>query len=739
MNIRVGKSFGLALIAAVGVLALLLATGTFNPQKAGAQAAVISAVGVQPTGPAGGETTHVRVNFTSSVAIVEGQPIAITLEAFDVPGDIPTSEVSIRSSDKVGNPASVSVSGSTITLELGKDSDGVGMELTAATAASVTFTKKAGIAAPVTAGTYDVTVAAGGGTETDDDAFTIARTVTVSPASGDSGTEITVTGTSFTDGTANIYVNTTETSGNTEPDTAKAGSVTVSNGKFTTTISIEVGTGTDQFQNGNNYIHVFDASGIASTNGGTFVLNGTVTAPTELVKGTKRVSVKLEDAAASEEVDEVKIGGVGVEFGASDTEDDTPLTLEGEGTPTTDADGDVDILINVPGTVGTGSKVLALYDSSDDVLGSTMVEITALTLTLTPDTAVPGEEITLDGAGFDGTGDDAKLKEDGLTVGGVPVAVSGQQGTPTTAGRFFIDFNVPEVGDGAQTVRLEQAGGKIGEATLTIRTPAITIDPPSSRIGTPVTVTGTGFPVNDVIFIDYGKITSVGSTRSNSSGGWSTIIQVPTSATIGGTAEIKAYRPKGSTTVSGNEVEKAEVAAEVVEHTVPDAEVTLSATEASSGEMITITGVGFEPYKGVMVEFGSSGSSSTGKNTDANGDFTVSVQVPLLPPGSHQLVKVDVAEKIISRVLNIRAADAPTVPTPVTEVFAAEIASGNLIVAWRYDNDTETWSYFDPNLDEADNTYTIAAAGDIVWLNLQAATTFQGKSLKGGWQLVTLQ
>ena len=38
MNTKVVKSFGLALIVAVGVLALLLATGTFSPQKAGAQA-----------------------------------------------------------------------------------------------------------------------------------------------------------------------------------------------------------------------------------------------------------------------------------------------------------------------------------------------------------------------------------------------------------------------------------------------------------------------------------------------------------------------------------------------------------------------------------------------------------------------------------------------------------------------------------------------------------------------------
>ena len=36
MNTRLGKSFGLAFVVAVGILALMFALGTFNAQKAGA-------------------------------------------------------------------------------------------------------------------------------------------------------------------------------------------------------------------------------------------------------------------------------------------------------------------------------------------------------------------------------------------------------------------------------------------------------------------------------------------------------------------------------------------------------------------------------------------------------------------------------------------------------------------------------------------------------------------------------
>ena len=42
MNTKAVKSFGLALMLAAGVLAVLLALGTFSPQKAGAQATEIT-------------------------------------------------------------------------------------------------------------------------------------------------------------------------------------------------------------------------------------------------------------------------------------------------------------------------------------------------------------------------------------------------------------------------------------------------------------------------------------------------------------------------------------------------------------------------------------------------------------------------------------------------------------------------------------------------------------------------
>ena len=44
MNTRLGKSFGLAFVVAVGILAVMFALGTFNAPKAGRPSTAVSAL-----------------------------------------------------------------------------------------------------------------------------------------------------------------------------------------------------------------------------------------------------------------------------------------------------------------------------------------------------------------------------------------------------------------------------------------------------------------------------------------------------------------------------------------------------------------------------------------------------------------------------------------------------------------------------------------------------------------------
>ncbi len=151
-----------------------------------------------------------------------------------------------------------------------------------------------------------------------------------------------------------------------------------------------------------------------------------------------------------------------------------------------------------------------------------------------------------------------------------------------------------------------------------------------------------------------------------------------------------------------------------------------------------IVGTGFPRYSDVQVALNDGELRQTNSRTNDIGDFSLSYVIPGVDPGTH-VINVDAGGETDTAVINVPAGPGTPTSRAASEVFAAEAASGNLVAAWQFDNDSGLWSFYDPTLDEADNSYGMAAAGDIVWLNLNAATTFQGASLNGGWQLVTLQ
>lgn len=765
MNIRVGKSFGLALLLAVGALALLLAVGTFSPQKAAAQIADADGVSVRPTSATGGMVTPVRVTFnlTTDGLILAGEEITITLEDFDVPSDIDPADVSIRSGAvlvQVGRPAAVTVDGDSITLELGNDSDGVGMELSG-DGNSVTFARAAGLKPPIAAGTYDVTVATPGGDQTNPDAFTVRATVTLSPESGPNGTKLTISGTSFTDGDAEIFVNQIANTPDDKPATGVAAEVNISDGAFTTEIDVVFGEGATQFEYGVNYIHVYDSEGgnadsdlgtPAQAQGALFRLGGTVETDEKLTKGAEGIEVTLTQVLTSGNITGVTIGDVAVPFGpAVDGGDPVPanaarttdasVALVPASPDTTPASGTATIKINVPAGAPSGEQPLVLLavdgtntpnddDDDPDPLGSVMVEIVALELELNPSTVVQGMTVSLTASGFGSDGEVATLAIDDGRSGPAPTIENAAGREAVGKGRYNFNFTVPDLADGEATVTLTQTDGIIGEGKLTVAKPTITnIDPAESRVDTQVSLAGSGFPANDLIDINYDG-NRVASANSNGEGSWTATITVPLSAED--TNEIVALR-------FASDARGAERASDPVEHTVPAGDTSYSADKALSGDTITVSGEAYDPYTAVNITIG--GINVGSDVTDPNGDFSIPIEIPIFRPGSIQTVIVTLGEDDVVSTESIEILATPPEPESraVTDVFAAEIASGNLIVAWRYDNDTETWSYFDPNLDEADNNYTIATTGDIVWLNLQAATTFQGKSLKGGWQLVTLQ
>ena len=219
-------------------------------------------------------------------------------------------------------------------------------------------------------------------------------------------------------------------------------------------------------------------------------------------------------------------------------------------------------------------------------------------------------------------------------------------------------------------------------------------------------------------------------------GNWVTTISIPIDADIGSDTDVFAK----FTSEVGTKYE-ADTA-----HNVPGADITLSADTARGGDTLTITGEAFPAFQPVVVQVGGLSDIQTGANTDGNGNFSTSVLLPALEVGTH-LVEVRVGRgtnpTTATKVLTVPEAMAEVTPDVTTnnteDVFATEIASDNLVRVWMFSNEMQAWSFFDPRPAFAPaNTYSQASSGEIVWVNLNEGTTFQGRTLFLGWNLIAL-
>lgn len=798
MNTKAVKSFGLALMLAAGVLAVLLALGTFSPQKAGAQVST-DGVSARPNDVGAGDPLILTVGFqvADGSAITAGQEIAIKLPGVAVPGDIAASDVSIRSGASAGSPSAVAVSTkdgvSTVTLTLGNDSGGVPMFVTGTSDAVaqvyVTFTKAAGLAAGKTAGNYFVQVDGNGATTGDAVAnrFNVSPSVTVSHKAGFTSAKLMVSGASFPAGVVDITV--VDSTGDpatcvgVTPGTAvtadKFDGIAVKSGAFSVPIKIAVGSGPEEFRYGTNCVFVsHSAGGVDGAEdlatglqpaGQVFGLSAKVTPATdELVRGGDGVDVEVEEGPDGAIVESVTIDGTQVPFApkaAAGAAQATP-TVDGgtiaDGSDTTDesrtldTDGEITLVINVKNVDGAALaaasevslSVVATSATTPTTLGSATVNVVSLPLDLRPDTVVQGTTVKLNASGFgsggiggSGTGIlQITGSDDGATVRDIDVTAN------TVGGRYTFIFTVPDLPAGESTVRLTQSDGKIGEGTLTVSTPTIVSDTAESRVGTNIRLTGTGFPAGGSVIITYGGTEDVFGAAYISDtviadviGGWEAVIQVPSGAS--GTNNIQAFRAMLTETI-------AERMSNALEHTVPDATLDVSPKVGLTGDTVTVSGTAHPPRTIVEITIGGVVVSDRDDRTDSRGDFSLDVEIPAVTDEFPTLVvRVNGVEVIGGRVIVqiLTEAPAPDSRAPA-DVFASLDSAGTLEAFWGYDNDDGVWRVYVPGNSAADNARLEAAdllltevnPGDAGWINLNDDDSFQGRSLSAGWRLIAI-
>ena len=221
----------------------------------------------------------------------------------------------------------------------------------------------------------------------------------------------------------------------------------------------------------------------------------------------------------------------------------------------------------------------------------------------------PGTALKVDGSGY--------------PANQTNVAVTFGTATATTSadslGSWSVTLTVPRSPSGTYQVR---SGGSApaAEAAFVV-TPAIAVSTDKGVPGTPVTVTGAGFPASQTgIAVAIGQATVASNITAAADGGWSATITIPSLSS--GSYPVR----------SGGSAPVVEVAFAVtpVVSVLPEV--------ASPGTTVAATGAGFGANeRGISVTFGQT-TLASGIVADAQGSWTASFAVPTLPANTYQVI-----------------------------------------------------------------------------------------------------
>ncbi len=652
-----------------------------------------------------------KLSLKTRLAASDRDEITIDFKEFGVPSSIDPDDVTIISNvtnDEDASPGDVEVDGTMVTLTFRTatgDNDGIASALAAGTTSDIIFSRRAGITLPKHAGLYYVSVSSED-TAAKDIQFSnwaeVVRSVKADPMKGIRGAEITLTGKGFNDDeTITVMV------GDNSLGTAVA-----EDGMFTMKVMADAkdSSGSSIFAAGANTITAKESEGEATV---MFTVDPSFTVSPESPAPGEQITVTLKDVTAAPNGSNVStmamFGSVSADASIADKQA-------------------ASFKVTVPSTLEPGRYPLKVTVGTQ-VMRKTLT-IGAKTLTLSPSTAVAGQEVTVQGSGFtsSGTGD-TELKVGGSDAEGVDSLTSI---SVDSGGRISVTFTVPEEAKtGERTVQFKDKSGRVGRATLTIPKAMLTVTPTESGIGSSITVSGTGFPANDLVQISYAvgpgstaRTRPLGNASTNAGGGFSAAMTVPTFAQTGETHRVKA-----TSQLAENDANQ--VSAEA-EHSTPQETISFSPAMVTSGGRVTVSGQNFAGFLAVdEIMIGTTDVRPVPvPTTNADGSFSATgILVPKLDPGRYT-VKVKVGSDTVTKFLEVVKEAPPTAPE---DVFGS--LGDRLVRVWYLNAVTQTWSFYDPDPEFMEfNTLKEVKSGYIVAIIISAGAPveFNGKMLHPG-------
>jgi hypothetical protein len=428
---------------------------------------------------------------------------------------------------------------------------------------------------------------------------------------------------------------------------------------------------------------------------------------------------------------------------------------------TTDSNGDLTFDFVVPNGLPAGVHTLTI--DTGDVSGAEVkdITITGAVLTATPNTVVPNQTITLTGSGYSASetinlaSDDSAISLGGSetdlkTTGSATISdkfnenasVSTDSGGNWSAS-LIVPLNSTTVNPGTHELKVKDDGGRSGTADLVLADRTIVLSTSESALGSTVSVTGSGFPAANTkayaestptVSIQYvpsgSTALTVASLRPDASGNISGDFEVPITASIPSTNSVRAVF-----TVSSVDYTTATT------HDIPKAVMTMDPVSGPSGTNVTVTGTGFKAHSTVStLEFGAIDvRPAPVPSTGTDGSFTTTILIPQANVGAHP-VKATISNTTASGSFTVTEEPLVSGDTASATYFASIIDNGdNLVRVFRFDNASQSWSFFDPLPAFAEvNELTTVAGDDIVWVRVNEAQDFEGIALVAGWNLIVL-
>lgn len=731
-----------------------------------------------------GENTRYDVTFVATANLQAGVgEVTIELEDFDFPGSTVPGAVGISSdayyatedddrqpaptnavagwnedgsliapaSSYQGGlitPEDVSISGEKITIsvpDMNPENDR-GDDINAGDFVRVVIRQGAGIANPSEGGNYPAVITDNNrGVEQTSDEENVPRLVTLDETDGGRGTVVTATGKGFKNGLSLGFFLDKNANGMPDSgevrlcDVARVGgddtgscSFTVSNPPFTPGNTNVVGAVDGRGQTANkaaDNMHDdqrFDLTpSIAATpksgNPGETILVQGYDFPTPTTAAGARITVNLS---------RVELARQG---GARDIKTSQSITA------TVGTNGDLDFQFTIPNWAPEGVQELRVFvsytaegaDAATTADDNTTITVGGPVVTSTPKTVLANQRVSLVGTGFSPdaeiTGADADDNENwGITVGGVAIEDQyiNEGGTVTVdnGGKWSASVILPlssvTTRDGEREIRVTDSDGRSGTVKVTIPAREVTIDPPAGRLGTTAIIRGKNFPSkNDLgasfnIQIEYDPGSGRPATTSvtaDASGSFEAEITVPSSATIPSTNVVR---------VTFDDADNVPVTT-TVSHEVPEGTITLSETQGVPGSTITLRGEGFKTFVPVRsVKVGSIDViPSPAPSTNAQGMIEFDILIPGLESGI-QTIEVEISDTTASIGFTVQSAAEVGAETRVADGIAN--LGDNFVRAFNFNNDTKTWTFYDPDAADA-STMEYFIAGSSYWVLVGAS------------------